>query len=263
MEKKQSNSIEASPAWVWIPPLIFLASAGIILLSGLNRDLFFLVNQFSLFTGERIWEVLTFLGDGLAAFVFLFPLIYHRPRWIWSVLIAALLFTIFGQAVKHLTQVPRPPQVLSASEFHLIGPALKYNSFPSGHSAMIFNLAGVFALTSRRGWLRIFLIAFALLAAVSRIAVGVHWPADVLAGAAAGWVFVWAGLRLSEHSPWGWTGWGQKILGAALLTASIVLFFSEYTGYPGIGGFKRAVALFFFFWGGSQYLRVWRASSGN
>lgn len=207
--------------------------------------------------GDRFWAVLTILGDGLIAFVLLFPLIHHRPRLIWAVLIAALLFTIFGQAIKNLTQVPRPPSVLLPGDFHLIGPELGHNSFPSGHSSMIFNLAGVFALTTSKKWLRILLIGSAFLVAFSRMAVGVHWPADVLTGSAFGWTAVLAGLKLADLSPWGWTGWGRKILGAVLLCACVVLFFADYTVYPGILGFQRAVAVTFFFWGGYQYLRVW------
>jgi membrane-associated phospholipid phosphatase len=255
--KTDRNTICAGSSWVWGPPLVFLALAGIITLLGINHDLFVSINSVSRFTGDTIWAVLTFFGDGLVSFVILFPLIYRRPRLIWAVAIAAVLFAIFGQAIKNITQMPRPPQVLSTQDFHLIGPDLRYNSFPSGHSSMIFNLAGVFALTTPRTWLRWLLLPAAGLVAVSRVVVGVHWPVDVLAGAAFGWIAVWAGLRLAEHSRWGWTGWGRKILGAVLLSACVVLFFEDFTGCAPIIGFQRAVAVLFFLWGGYNYLRVW------
>ncbi|MFO7865533.1 MAG: phosphatase PAP2 family protein [Candidatus Aminicenantes bacterium] len=251
------KTVKISPVWIWGPPLIFSLLAGVIFIFGWNRQLFLMVNGLSSYTGDTLWSVLTFFSDGLVSFVILFPLILRKPRWIWAVLIAAVLFAVFGQTIKHLAQVPRPPKVLSPQDFHVIGPAWGHYSFPSGHSSTAFNLAGVFALTTPRKWLRFLLIGAAVMAASSRMVVGVHWPVDVLAGAAFGWVTIWAGLRLADHSAWGWTGWGQKILGAVLLAASVTLFFVNHTGHSGIMGFQRAVAVVFFVWGGYKYIQVW------
>jgi membrane-associated phospholipid phosphatase len=74
-------------------------------------------------------------------------------------------------------------------------------SMPSGHAATAF--AGAVALTYiwRRGWPAFFLLALAI--AYSRVYVGVHYPGDVLAGAALGaavglgWVVL---LRLPRRS---------------------------------------------------------------
>lgn len=256
MEEKKTY-IQASKLWVWCVPMMLLLSAGMIGLLGKNQELFFFFNNFSQFTGQTLWAGLTILGDGLIAFVLLFPFIYRKPHFIWAVLIGALLFTVFGQTLKHLTNLPRPPSVFSPEDFVLIGPKLGYNSFPSGHSAMIFNLIGVFALSASRKWLRILLIGIGLLIAASRMVVGVHWPADVLAGAAFGWIAVWAGLKSASAVSRVWDGWGKKVLGAVLLSGCIVLFFSNYTEYPGVTFFQRTIAILSFFLGGYEYLRVW------
>jgi hypothetical protein len=87
--------------------------------------------------------------------------------------------------------------------------------------------------------------------------VGVHWPLDILVGAAIGWVGVWIGSLLSKYSSWGWSGIGQKILGAVLLAACIVLFFVDYTGYKGIMGLQRLIAVVFFTFGVSEYLKLY------
>jgi membrane-associated phospholipid phosphatase len=254
---KNSKTVQASLLWIWCPPLIFLLLTGIIILLGKNQDIFIYVNSISRFTGDKFWAVLTIFADGLVAFVIIFPFIYRKPRLIWAVLIAAALFAIFGQAIKNLAQVPRPPQILSPEDFHLIGQGWRHNSFPSGHSSMIFNLAGALIMTTPKKWLRFFLIGAASLIAASRMVVGVHWPADVLAGAAFGWTAIWVGLKLSNLSRWAWTGWGQKILGMLLLLACVVLFFTDYTGHSDIMDIQRLIAVIFFMWGGYQYLRVW------
>lgn len=66
-------------------------------------------------------------------------------------------------------------------------------SFPSGHSAASFALAGVLAFFyPRLAWLFWVLAAGC---ASSRFLDAVHWPSDCLAGAAAGYLAAWLALR--------------------------------------------------------------------
>ena len=59
-------------------------------------------------------------------------------------------------------------------------------SFPSGHSAMAAAMYGSAAREIRKKWMRIIAVALPLLIGISRFAVGVHYPTDVLAGWALG-----------------------------------------------------------------------------
>lgn len=254
-EKK--TEVQAPHYWAW--GLLFFAFtlSAILYLSHSNLTLFLKINSLSKYTGDMFWVVLTIFADGLVSFIILLPWIKRKPQLIWAVLLAAILFTLIGQGIKRIVDVPRPPQVLPSDAFHLIGPKWGQHAFPSGHAAMIFMLAGAFVFTINRKWLRWLLILFASLIAISRVVVGVHWPLDVLAGAAIGWLGVWIGLFLSQYSRWGWSGIGQKILGAILLAACVVLFFVDYTGYSGIMDLQRLIAAVFFAMGINEYLKIY------
>lgn len=79
---------------------------------------------------------------------------------------------------------------------------LREGSMPSGHAANAFVAASVLARRARwRRW-RALLYAAAGAVALSRVFLGVHYPADVLAGAALGWAvaaLVLAGGRAGAH----------------------------------------------------------------
>ena len=75
-------------------------------------------------------------------------------------------------------------------------------SFPSGHSGCAFAVAGVYVrnLPKRAG---IPLLILAILIALSRLYVGVHYPTDVLAG-------LIIGVALSYLAEWVVTSWEKR-----------------------------------------------------
>ena len=76
---------------------------------------------------------------------------------------------------------PRPFEV---ADLILTVPAPSTCSFPSGHAACSFAAATAILLYDRRWGLAA--LAFACLVGVSRVYLCLHWPTDVLAGAAVG-----------------------------------------------------------------------------
>ncbi len=80
------------------------------------------------------------------------------------------------------------PFVLLDNVNLLIGPPMTIKSFPSDHTTIAFAIAVSVLLVHRR--LGIFLLCCATGVAVGRVMVGVHFPFDVLVGAALG--SVWA-----------------------------------------------------------------------
>lgn len=126
----------------------------------------------------------TFLGSGwvLLALLPTFAFASLRARVTW--LLGAVLGTSFiVWAVKELIGRARPCHVHPwAYAVHVAAPAGP--SFPSGHSAGSFAFAAfVFTLERRWGMLA---LSLASMVAASRVALGVHYPSDVMAGAILG-----------------------------------------------------------------------------
>ena len=90
-----------------------------------------------------------------------------------------------NQAISHLWERPRPFTEHPALT-HLLSAPTTDPSFPSDHAAAAFAIAFAVLAFSRRGG--VLFLAAATLIGVSRIALGMHYPSDVLAGLAVGWV---------------------------------------------------------------------------
>jgi membrane-associated phospholipid phosphatase len=90
---------------------------------------------------------------------------------------------------------PRPFVLLPPDMVHLIGPPESAPSLPSGHAA--FSMAVAASLWPlANAPIRAGLVVFALWVGVSRVSVGVHFPADVLAGYVLSLASVWL-LRIA------------------------------------------------------------------
>lgn len=147
-----------------------------------------------------LWLVLliaavTFLGSGWMLLgllpAFAFPHLRARASWLLG---AVLGTSLVVYALKELIGRVRPCHVYAwAHAVHVAAPTSP--SFPSGHSAGSFAFAAfVFALHKSWGMLALVL---ASLVAASRIALGVHYPSDVVVGAILGMTIGGAcGLRV-------------------------------------------------------------------
>ena len=148
---------------------------------------------------------LTNFYPGIAIWAATFALFFWRGLRVEAFILLLAIVTFSGaEALSVLVDRPRPsPDLVRVSKF-LVG-----NSFPSGHvyAAVVFYgfLAGV--AWPRVRWVNVRLLlptaaaAIVVMAAVSRVYLGVHWPSDVLGGALlgsvalAGLLWIYAGLR--------------------------------------------------------------------
>ncbi|MFH1766408.1 MAG: phosphatase PAP2 family protein [Gemmatimonadota bacterium] len=257
MVPKEAGSFVHAPAWmVFGPPALALVLLIGVELGSLDQPLFFFFNSLSSYTGPTFWANVTILGDGLVCAVLLLPWIRRNPERIWGGLLGAVLMVVVLRGFKDLLSLPRPLGVLAEDSITVIGPGLRRSTFPSGHTATMALLAGVWALSASRrfvSWLALFL---AVLVGVSRMAVGVHWPTDVLAGFALGWASAWIGLRWAFRARWGMGRAGRRILTGALLISATVLLVIDHTGYPGVLLFQRSIALVCLVWGALGVVRA-------
>lgn len=146
---------------------------------------------------DRFWQTVTRLHKLPAvqwlAIPALLGLVVYIYRWHALKVIAALALTVAVsdsfcyRVVKRAFDRPRPFQNEEVSEWvRRIGDA-HGPSFPSNHAANCFAGATVLSWYFRRR--RFWFYTLASLVAVSRVALGVHYPSDVLAGAIIG-IFV-------------------------------------------------------------------------
>lgn len=107
--------------------------------------------------------------------------------WLTVMVVFVVAYSLDGLVVawlKHYFDFPRPPLALSAGSVHIVGAAEFRHSLPSGHASFaMLCAASIWPVLGRSG--RATAAFFVLWVCVSRVSVGAHFPADVLAGAAS------------------------------------------------------------------------------
>ena len=230
---------------MWLLPLAAAVGFIAIIAAGANQSLFFAMNAIGPQTSDLVWAHITVLGDSAVALALCLGLWRRRPDLLWALAIAALLATAWVHMLKPLAVVPRPLAVLGDA-VHVIGqPYRAHNSFPSGHATTCFVVAGVIALgLASRAW-ALLVVAIAAVAALSRVVVGVHWPADILAGAFGGWLAAAIGLALARRSlAFGLRPSVQWTMGILLAGCAVGLIIGyRWSGYPQAATFQRVVGV--------------------
>lgn len=110
-------------------------------------------------------------------------------RVAFLILVALVIGYFFSEAIKLLFARPRPGDILDIGFFM---EETGY-SFPSGHSIASFSAFSILGV--KYGYIYLF-IFLALMVAISRIYLGVHYPSDVLVGSALGIIFALTVLRM-------------------------------------------------------------------
>lgn len=198
----------------------------------LNESYFLSINEFSKsIISDALAAHLTELGNGSVVGILALGLTIKYPDIAKRFLIITIASGILIAGFKQFFSDPRPAGVLAHTDFHIIGDILKRYSFPSGHTTTAFAMAGFIMLTFASLPLRIFVLILAILAGVSRISVGAHWPEDVLAGAPLGLMIAYFGSWLSTKP---FSRKGSYIAGAFLALAVLIGSLTAPADFPDI-----------------------------
>lgn len=226
----------------WLVPAVCAAAFSALWLLDANRAAFYMLNRLG--SSEALWANITVLGDTVVAFALCLPLWRRRPDLLWAFVFVALLGTLWVHGLKPLFDIPRPPAVLP--DVHVIGPAYKAHTFPSGHATTAFAIGGLYALGFQQWRARyaIFL-SVALVAALSRAVVGVHWPVDIVAGAFGGWMAAVLGIEIGRRTlALGARPWVQWLIALFLAGCALWLVIGHAkSGYPQADLFQRAIGI--------------------
>ncbi len=148
------------------------------------------------FTVRNLFRVISRLGDGVFWYTLMLVLLLEDGATalpaVVHMIAVGLSATVIYKFIKRKTLRPRPFNVYPAIQ--CAGKTLDQFSFPSGHTmhATAFSIIAVFFYPAL-AWL---VVPFAVLVALSRPVLGLHYPSDVLAGAVLGAVLAVASLAV-------------------------------------------------------------------
>jgi undecaprenyl-diphosphatase len=131
------------------------------------------------------FEGLSYMGNlGLVwlAIALVCAVVWRRPLVLAWVLAAVAIGALSSGELRNLIGRPRPSTRYASPDALVHRP--KDPSFPSGHTTVAFACAAVLAYFKPGLALPLFLLAAAI--GFSRVYVGVHYPLDVVGGAACG-----------------------------------------------------------------------------
>ncbi|MDO8346455.1 MAG: phosphatase PAP2 family protein [Rugosibacter sp.] len=174
---------------------------------GLNLWLFHLINDLRAPWLDDFMRLGSWLGDPDRCGI----LLAAAVLWLWvnaqrpgrqaqtSALLTTLAVFSAGyvldgllvSGLKTALDFPRPPRVLPPDTLHVIGEAAFNRSLPSGHAAFSMLAAASFWPRANHPW-RLALVLFVIWVGLSRVSLGAHFPADVVAG----WMLAFSVVRL-------------------------------------------------------------------
>ena len=152
---------------------------------------------------------ITQLGDVLVFLSFVSIFIIYAPKLWESLLASSLISLVISFILKNFFDMPRPVKRLDLDQIVIVGERHSgYSSLPSGHSITIFVVFTIllFAFMPQKKTFKIswslLIILLGLFIAFSRVAIGAHYPIDVIVGSIIGFSSSVLGIKLCNKKNW-------------------------------------------------------------
>lgn len=235
----------------WALPLLVLLLTAPLWLGLFEPAVFYFLNRQLAVLPDLVWSLFSLLGTGWAVFALTSPALWRAPRLVLAWLCAAPLAGVLTRVGKTLALSPRPLEVLGPQGIHVIGEPLFIAAMPSGHAITAFAAATAIYFTLPPGYRRrhLWLYGVALGVALSRVAVGAHWPADVAVGAALGMLSGLTGAWLGSRLKASWLRPQSWLVRAAALFGGYCIYVlaSDKMGFAQNLPYQYLLALFLLF----------------
>lgn len=208
--------------------LTSFSASGLLLITNLNQEW-----MVSIHANPQlpfwIWSFFNVWGDAWVVLLILL-LSERRPSHIssWSIK-TWILGSVVVQIIKGVLAMPRPASILNASQITLIDhPPLIGGSMPSGHALAAIScfliLLSSLQGKSKNPMVLPIVATLCLMAAWARVAVGAHWPADVIAGAGLAVLIVCVARVWDQKKSWAsWLATKQGHFVMAVVHISIAI----------------------------------------
>lgn len=172
---------------------------------GLQKDWFYFLNK-KLGQFPALQYNITQLGDAFILLSILTVFILYVPKF-WGALVNGIIISaILSKVLKVLFSVPRPAAFLNPDTFIIVGKPLTSttSSLPSGHSITAFTVLTIIMYSFlpkdnfKKGLWITSILTLGALVALSRVAVGAHFPLDTLIGSLTGYFCGLFGIFISR-----------------------------------------------------------------
>ena len=175
-------------------------------LDQIDKAIFHFLNSFHSDVSDKIWLSITNIPTWIPLYVVILAMMIRTfKKDSFYLVIGLLLVVLFSDQFTSGFMKPfflRPRPCHDPEIGHLVHLAKRCGGqfgFASGHAANSFGIAMFVWMTFRSYWKWTWvLFLWAALVAYSRIAIGVHYPGDILVGGAVGALFGWLTFTLIQ-----------------------------------------------------------------
>ena len=168
----------------------------------MDKELFLYLNSFYSDFWDTIMLMVTRKETWIPFYLTIvyYIVVHYRKKWILILLVMAVTILISDQLsvlIKESVQRLRP--VRDPSIGHVVHNFLRlggYYGFVSSHASNTFSIFVFTSMVFKNRSYYVLMFLWALLVSYSRIYTGVHFPLDIIGGAALGWLLGWSMFRL-------------------------------------------------------------------